>query len=576
MHGARVDRIWTLPPLDSVEAAARLSAELGLPRAAAEVLLRRGLGDPQTARRFLDAGADDLHDPFLLPELEAAAHRVAAAVRAQERIVVHGDYDADGITGAALLAGGLQRLGGIAEPFVPDRMRDGYGVSSRLIEHAGDRGVTLLITVDTGSSAHEALSRAKQLGIDVIVCDHHLFDHRPEGATWLLNPQREDSGYPNVDLCGCGVAWKLLRGVATVMQRELPLGEELELVAIALLADQMTLRGENRGLVRLGLNEMARRPRPGVRALLQVAGLEAAPPDAQDIAFQIAPRINAPGRIASARLALDLLLTDDPRQAWHLAGQLDALNRQRQELDRKMTEEAVQQARAQWDVAPRAGLVLASERWHVGVVGIGAARLVERFHVPAILLSLMGDEARGSARSVPGFDLKLALDDCADLLTRYGGHAAAAGLTLPAARVPELVERFAEVASRAPRREGGRPLMLDAQLPLSEIDQALADFLYKLGPHGPGHPEPVFATYDLQLHGAPSVVRQKHLKLTLGESGVRRSFIGFGYAPRFAAGLRGGSRMDVAFKARFTPHPRFDAWQLSLEGLRVRAQTPQP
>ena len=576
MHGARVDRVWTLPPLASTEAAARLSAALSLPRAAGELLSRRGLNDPAAARRFLDAGEGDLHDPFLIPELEPAAHRVVAALRAGERIVVHGDYDADGITGAALLAGGLRRFGGTAEAFVPDRMKDGYGVSSRLVEHAGARGVTLLITVDTGSSAHEALAQAQRLGIDVIVCDHHLFDERPAGATWLLNPQRKDSSYPNVDLCGCGVAWKLLRGVAQVLGRDLPLGDELELVAIALLADQMNLLGENRALVRLGLAEMALRPRPGVRALLQAAGLDGTHPDAQDIAFQIAPRINAAGRIASARLALDLLLTDDPRQAWHLAGQLDALNRQRQELDRKMTEEAVQKARDLWAVAPRAGLVLASERWHPGVVGIGAARLVERFHVPSILLSIMGDEARGSARSVPGFDLKVALDSCADLLTRYGGHAAAAGLTLPASRVPELAERFAAVAEQCPRREGGRPLLLDAQLPLAEIDDELAAFLQQFGPHGPGHPEPVFASYDVQLHGAPSVVRQKHLKLTLGESGVRRSFIGFGYAPRFAAGLRGGARMDVAFRARFTPHPRFDPWQLSLEGLRVHVQPTQP
>ncbi len=569
MASARLERVWMLPPLAAPAAAQRLCAELGLPRVAGEVLVRRGLHNPAVARRFLDAGAADLHDPFLLPDLEAAAHRLARAIQGGERIVVHGDYDADGITGAALLAGALRRLGAQAEPFVPDRIRDGYGVSARLVEHAGAHGVTLLITVDTGSSAELQLRRARELGIDVIVCDHHLFDVRPDGATWLINPQRTDSAYPNAELCGCGVAFKLLCGLARVLERPCDVERELDLVAIALLADQMPVLGENRALVRLGLARMAQSSRPGVRALLASAGLQGQALDASDIAYQIAPRINAAGRIESARTALDLLLTEDPAQAAQLALRLGVLNRQRQALDRTMTDEAVTRAMELLQEGPRASLVLASQDWHVGVVGIGAARLVQRFHVPTVLLSVMGEEARGSARSVPGFDLKQALDGCAGHLTRYGGHAAAAGLTLPARGIAGFTARFEEVAAQMPRRSGQEPLLLDAVLPLGEIDAGLADFLVKLGPFGLGNPQPLFAAYGLRVTAPPSVVGQKHLRLALSEDGLRRGFIGFGLAHHVQEPLRGGSRLDVAFRARFVPNPRFDPWELSVESLRV-------
>jgi hypothetical protein len=491
-----VDRIWTLPALSSVEAAARLSADLGVPRAAGEILLRRGLDDPAAARRFLDAGADDLHDPFLLPDLEPAAHRVAAAVRSGERIVVHGDYDADGITGSALLAGALGRLGATAEAFVPDRVKDGYGVSSRLVEHAGARGVTLLITVDTGSSAHEPLQRARELGIDVVVCDHHLFERRPAGATFLLNPHRPDSAYPNLDLCGCGVAWKLLRGIAAVMGRQLPIGEELELVAIALPHQR---RRPDRQRAAGARPAADRRPGPGVAPgqparRAQPAAAGAGPPHDRGGG---PPGTRAVGRRAARGAGAGII----------------------RELARGDRRDRCR--------SPR-GAVPRSVHPAVGGRGRGAGFGAQR--------SGLRSEAGAGRLRGPADPLRGA----------HGGRGAH--------------------PARGTHSRAGRP----------EIDEPLAHFLQRLGPHGPGHPEPVFAAYDVQLHGAPSVVRQKHLKLTLGDSGVRRSFIGFGYAPRFASGLRGGSRMDVAFRARFVPHPRFDPWQLSLEGLRVHPQPSQP
>ena len=567
------NRPWQLPALLDPRLSAMLQAELGIPAAGAAVLHARGFTDPAQAAALLDAGAGDLHDPFLLADLDGAARRLARAIDGDERIVVHGDYDADGISGTALLTGVLEQLGADVAPFVPDRAKDGYGVSSRLVERAGERGVSLLITVDTGSSAHEELARAKDLGIDVIVCDHHLFERRPDGATFFLNPQRDDDASPNKDLCGSAVAYKLLCGLATVHGRGFDPAEGLDLVALALLADQMRLQGENRALVRMGLLRMQLEPRPGLIALLECTRLLGQAIDAGDVLFQLAPRINAAGRIEKARTAVDLLLAREPSEARPLAAKLDQLNLRRREMDAQLGLEATEQAVEQLRGRDRQGLVLASERWHMGVVGIGAARIVEDFHRPAILLAIDGDEARGSARSVAGLDLKAALDLCAKHLTRYGGHAAAAGVTLPVSAIEGFRECFDQAVSSLPRNVAPPVLSVDAILGLGALDSDLVHFLHRFGPCGQGHAEPLFGALGLDRVGELTVLKGKHLKLQLAQQGKRRGFIGFSLAEPYADLVRTNPCLDAAFHVGYREGTPFDPWQLRLRALRKSERT---
>lgn len=564
---AAPDRQWNLVAAADDAAVKLLRAELGLSLPAAQILVRRGHDTPDAASAWLDRDTLVLHDPELLPEIGEAATRLGRAIDDGERIVVHGDYDADGISGTALLTDGLRKLGAVVEPFVPDRMRDGYGVADRLVEHAGSVGVGVLITVDTGSSAHEQLSRAKALGIEVIVCDHHLFDHRPDGATWFLNPHREDSPYPNRDLCGCAVAYKLLQVLLRQRGAEMDILDWSDILCIAVLGDQMPLAGENRTLVRHGLRRLSRTNRPGLAALLEVAKLQGMEVAADDVLYQLAPRINATGRVEKARTALQLLLSESLSDARPLAYRIDAINRERRELDQLVTEEALRDA-AQWAAAEPAGLVLASDRWHLGVVGISAARVVSEYDLPTVVLAIEGEEARGSARSVDGIDLKAALDLCAAHLTRYGGHAAAAGMTLPLASIEAFRTAFSEAVRSMPRGEIQTGLRLDTYLDLEDIDGDLADFLDRMGPFGQGNPAPLVASRGLRLSARPRVVGRNHLKLTATSGQGSGGFIGFGMADRFLGRLGSWSSLDIAYRIRYREGSRFDPWELTMVDLR--------
>ncbi len=565
--GSGPGRQWTLPPEPGGAVVEALRRELSLPLVAAQILMGRGFDKPEAASAFLQTDVAELNHPFDLTDLREAAERLALARERGERVVVHGDYDADGISGTALLTRGLRRLGIEAQPFVPEREKDGYGVSLRLVEHAGKNRVSLLITVDTGSSAHEALGRARELGIESIVCDHHLFDERPEGASHLINPQRADDHSGNENLCGTAVAWKLLRGLELLLDRDAGSQQELDLVALALLADQMPLLGENRTLVRLGLDQMRRDERPGLSALRETSRLSPELLDEQDVLFQLAPRINAAGRISSARHAVDLLLAEDLSTARPLAQELDALNRRRRDLDAKVTEDAFAQAEELIARDDPAALVLASDDWHMGVVGIAASRIVERVHRPAVLLALEGGEGRGSGRSVDGVHLKHALDACAEHLVRYGGHAMAVGMTLQRPAVVPFREAFAAAVAALPRDTAAPPLELDARLPLEALEPGLVRFLQDFGPYGQGHREPTFAVLGLTKLSS-RVIKEKHLKLELSEGSQRRSFIGFGLAPDFAHHVEKWSKLDLAIRVRYRPNSNFDPWQLTIRDLR--------
>ena len=559
---------WSLPSAIDHDRGHELSRALGLPPVAGQVLVRRGLADVEVARHWLSTDAPPLHDPELLPDLAGAAARLIAAIDAGERIVVHGDYDADGICGTALLTRGLRRLGAVVEPFVPDRQRDGYGVAERLIEHAGRSDVRVLVTVDTGSSASAELGRARDLGIDVIVCDHHRFDARPDGVRWFVNPLRDDSRYPHADLCGSGVAYQLLRAVAAIRGDDA--SEELALAAVATIGDQMPLRGENRTIVREGLARLDSTPIHGLKALLEVSRV-GRPIEAEDVAFQLAPRINAPGRIERARTALELLLAPDRASARVAAERVDALNRERRRVGQECADDAVAHARSRVDADDPAGLVLWSPAWHRGVVGIAAAKVTRMTARPALLFAVEGDEAVGSARSVDGVDLVETLGDCADLFVRYGGHAAAAGVTLPTERLPELERRFATAVRSRTAPRAAEPLHVDGVLGPDDLGEPLAAFLNALGPFGQDNPGPRFAGLDWTHRRPPRVVGNGHLRLELDHSGRSRGLIAFRRAEDWMPTAVGSPRLDVAFAVRYRPDSNYDVWELILEAIRPAA-----
>ncbi len=481
------------------------------------VLAGRGVTDAMDLDHFFYPSLEQLHDPFLLQEMDVAVERMYQAARDGERVAIHGDFDVDGITGSALLFEAVSALevdGSrvLPEPaFIPDRATDGYGVAARMVREWAGVGVTLLITVDTGAAAVEEITLARDLGLDVIVLDHHIFDERPP-ATALVNPRRSGATYPNNELCGVAVAFKFAQGLKQRDPACLPddfLASVLDLVAMGLVADQMSLVGENRILVKKGLERFNDRAaiRPGVAALLSVAGLDRGfPVTTGDFAYQIAPRINACGRIGRVMSALELLLTNDPDRAHELAEEADRTNSRRKEQDQLLKEEAINMA-IPYVKRGDPGLVLASSGWHKGIIGIGAARLVERFQLPVVLVSVEGMEARGSARSIPNVDVKTMLDQCGEFLLRHGGHAQAAGMTLRAHDLDAFREAFLKALRSGPQ-SGPVPEGYDLDLDLGRMGSRevgrLVNQLEHMEPFGSGNRKPVFRCTGLKLQRPPT------------------------------------------------------------------------
>lgn len=533
---------------------AALASALGTSLPAARVLCARGLSDAPSARRFLEPSAADLHDPFLLEDMQAAAVRLARAIEQKEPILLYGDYDVDGTSALVVLKKVIDLADGIATCFVPHRIRDGYGMKSEAVEDAAALGVKLIVSVDTGIRAGLVVKHAAGLGIDVIVTDHHLPEAELPPALAVLNPNRRDCSYPEKNLCGAGVALKLAEGLMCVLGWERPRRERLvdsllKLVAIATVADVVPLTGENRVIVKRGLSGLDRVANPGLRALLDVAGVEEGNvPSARQVAFQIAPRINAAGRMASANDIIELFTTSDAARARTIAAQLDELNKDRRETEDGIRRAILEQCLAQPVTDGDAALVFAGEGWHRGVVGIVASRVVERFHRPAFVLGLDGGVAYGSGRSIRAFHLLDALEAMPELFTKFGGHRQAAGVTLDASRVEEFRERFGAYATqRLTVADFEAEVEIDAEIGVEEItDQSVAELL-DLAPFGFGNAAPTLVVRGMEVAAPPDIKNGKHVFLRLKSQGRMLRAKAWNFADR-AEELAMGTRIDVAMQ----------------------------
>ncbi len=538
---------WKIVPVDQ-NAVAAMESATGLSPAACRVLVARGINTAEEAQAFLAGDLQGLHDPFLMKDMDKAVERVKEAIRSRERILIYGDYDADGISATALLMHNLDELGANLSYYIPDRLSEGYGLNRDRIRWAHEVDTRLIICVDSGVSSHEDIAFARETGIDVIVADHH---EPPEGelppAVAVLDPKRRDSTYPFRDLSAVGVAFKLYQGLT---------GETkgLDLVALGTIADVVPLLGENRTLVRSGLEEINARRRTGVEQLIAVSGLGEKTLNAYNIAFQLAPRINAAGRVGSANVGVQLLLTNSVQAAAGIAKTLDSENKKRRGIEGQILEQAGAILSETFSSSQRA-IVLADDRWHSGVIGIAASRLVDRYYRPTALIGLADNMGKGSARSIAGFDIHAALRSCEDLLETFGGHRLAAGFTIKAEMVDQLRDRIERLAAEGIPEEKLVPeLTIDAVVRLDEIDGALVEQFEKFRPFGAGNRRPVLACEGVETVGTADVLKGEHLKFRVRQNGVWRAVIGFGMADRHDA-MTGCDTFDIAVT------PQINKWR---------------
>lgn len=555
-------RVWRVAEQDRPRARA-LADACGLPPIVAHLLLQRGVESPDAARDFLRPRLELLSDPFLLTDMDAAVARITAARAAGEKTLVFGDYDVDGIASCAILEKGLRRFGVEAvECAMPLRLSEGYGLSPEHVAQAKAGGAALIITVDNGIKAHAAAAAARELGVDLIVTDHHAIDGPLPEAAAVVNPKRESPGYPGWHLCGAGVAFKLCTALNGTPN-------DLDLAAIGTVADIVPLLGENRVIVALGLRHLAKHQRLGMAQLAAAARIPIEEIRAEHIAFQLGPRLNAAGRLDDALLGLDLMRCEDAKRAARIAGELDAANQERRAIENAILAEATAELEAALRPEQR-GIVLARRGWHSGVIGIVAARLQQRYARPAVLIAIGGDGiGKGSARGGPRFDMHAGLVACADLLVQFGGHKAAAGLTIAEERIPAFQEAFeAEALRQLGEGELITEIAVDALAALSEIDAELLHALSLLEPLGARNPAPVLGCLGVEaLPGSVRVLREAHLRLQVREGGRDFPAIGFGMG-EWAEKLPADGRVDIAFTPKFNTWNGATSIQLELKDIR--------
>jgi single-stranded-DNA-specific exonuclease len=548
---------------------ARLVRELNVSNMTATLLANRGICEPEAAHKFLYPKIEDLHDPFLMRDMRAAVDRVKRTIAAGERILIYGDYDVDGTTSTVILKKALSMIGGEVSYFIPERIRDGYGLRDEGMDRAKAEGYQLIISVDTGIRANEVVEHARALGLDIIITDHHLPETTLPRADAVLNPKRIDCDYPNKNLAGVGVAFKLAQALLADAGRTKYTESFLKIAALGTIADIVPLTGENRVIAKCGLQGLARPVNVGLRALLEVAGVAGGPVSATDVAFRIAPRINAMGRMAGAKAVVELFDADNIDSARVMAAEMDEQNLSRQKTGSDIIARVLEQIEQDPNFQRSRVAVVAGEGWHRGVIGIAASRVVEQINRPAIIISIEDGIGHGSGRSIPRFHLLDGLTRCADLFERFGGHAHAAGLVVRADRIDELRRRLNEYALETLTEDDLTPTMeFDMELPLNRITLDALSEVKLFEPFGLGNPEPVFEARGVELIGPPRIVKDKHLKLRVSQGRRSVNCMWWG-ASGYAGNLFPGDKLNLAFTLSENDWGGFVQIDLSLRDLKM-------
>jgi single-stranded-DNA-specific exonuclease len=537
-----MEQKWELheeAPLEQIE---ELGRQAGVPTIVARALYNRGLTDAQAVENFFNPSTALLHDPFLMKDMDRAVDRILRALREKEPITLYGDYDVDGITSVSMLYLFFRDLGGLVYPYIPDRQTEGYGLSAQGIREAAARG-GLVLSVDCGITSLAEAQLAEQLGLSLIISDHHEpADELPKAAA-VVDPKRPDCAYPFKDLAGVGVAYKLAQGILAAMKLDQEYVEKyIDLVALGSAADIVPLVGENRVFVKEGLDKINIRPEVGIQSLIEIAGLKPGRIEVGHIIFGLAPRINAVGRLGDALRAVRLLVTRDKAVSRDTAQVLERENRRRKEIDNTTLQEAIAEIEPTYDPDKTRSIVLAHEKWHPGVIGIVASRLIERYYRPTVMISIEDNIGKGSARSIAGFDIFSALKSCGDCLLQFGGHKYAAGLTIEAGRIPEFRDRFDAIARELIPESDLKPkIKIDAEISLDQITPQVVAALARFAPFGPSNHRPNFLSRNLEVVAGPRIVGSNHLKFRVQQNGEVFDAIGFNlgdYIYRVDNGMR--------------------------------------
>ena len=572
-----MEQNWKYEPLtqEQGDVAARLSAELELSPVLCSLLVKRGVTSVAEARNFFRPKLNLLHNPFLMNDMDVAVARLNKALGKKERILVYGDYDVDGTTAVALVYKFLQQFSSNIDYYIPDRNEDGYGISKRGVDYAYSTGVKLIIVLDCGIKAVEEIAYAKSLGIDFIVCDHHVPDEQLPCAVAILNPKLEGSTYPYPHLSGCGVGFKFMQAFA--MDNGIPADQLyplLDLVAVSIASDLVPIMGENRILAYHGIKQINHSPSTGLKAIINVCGLNEKEININDIIFKIGPRINASGRVQQGKVAVDLLIENNLKAAHEMSYQINEMNEARKELDKSMTEEANRIVEGLESFDERRAIVIFNPDWHRGVIGIVASRLTEVYHRPAVVITCTGDMATGSARSVTGFDVYKAMESCRDLLDNFGGHTYAAGFSLKVENIEAFANRFEDFVTDNILPEQTAPVIeIDAELEFQQITRRFFNDLKKFAPHGPENSKPIFCTRNVCDYGTSKVVgrRQEHIKLELvdNKSNTILNGIAFGQS-RQAKYIKSKQSFDICYTLEDNAYKHGEV-QLQIESINTKA-----
>lgn len=565
---------WTYeePTADETAAATALAREVNIHPALGRLLLKRRIKTATEARRFFRPQLSDLHDPFLMNDMQVAVDRLNQALGRKEHIMVYGDYDVDGCTAVALVYKFLSQFYSNIDFYIPDRYEEGYGISRKGIDFAAEMGVKLIIVLDCGIKAVEEVAYAREKGIDFIICDHHVPDDELPPAVAILNPKRHDNRYPYTHLSGCGVGFKFMQAFATSNGIEFnKLSSLLDLCAVSIASDIVPIMGENRILACQGLRCLNTNPSIGLRAIVEVCGLSERELSMSDIIFKIGPRINASGRMQNGKEAVELLVEKDYQAALEKAGCINLYNEARKDLDKQMTDEAFKQVEQLPGLDDRRSVVIYNESWHKGVIGIVASRLTEQYYRPAVVLTRSDGVATGSARSVSGFDVYKAVQSCSDLLENFGGHTYAAGLSMKVENVPEFAERFeAYVQKHIMDTQTEATLAIDAYLDFKDVTFKFYQQLKRFAPFGPQNERPVFCTRRVYDYGTSKVVGrgQEHIKLELvdNKSNNVMNGIAFGQSSQ-ARYIKTKRAFDICYAVEENTHKRGEV-QLQIEDIR--------